>query len=140
MGLLAVVDRMRVIEVEAQITLPSGEAIPVASAVRADGTSGKAMIGNGSAAGEAGVFGLNNSPKVNVANLPVQVIKRGLVALYDANGANVLAGLNYGALVYVSDTDSRLADAAGTVPVIAGRVLPLWDQATPTKVLALALA
>jgi len=46
-----------------------------------------------------------------------------------------LVGLNYGALVYVSDTDGTFADAAGTVSVIAGQVIPGFGNTTADKLL-----
>jgi len=81
------------------------------------------------------VIGINLSHKLTVANQPAHLLRRGKVALYDANGANILDGLTFGAQVYLSDTPGRLADAAGTVSVPVGRVIPLWDQAVPTKIL-----
>jgi hypothetical protein len=49
---------------------------------------------------------------------------------------NALSSLNYGALVYVADTDGRRADAAGTVPFIGGVVVPGW-AGTAKKLLRL---
>lgn len=98
-------------------------------------TAGKAAIGDASVAGTAAVIGINRSEKTTVANMPAELLRAGKVALYDANGDNILDGLAYGALVYLSDTAGRLADAAGTVSVVIGRVIPLWDGTTPTKIL-----
>jgi tetrahydromethanopterin S-methyltransferase subunit E len=67
--------------------------------------------------------------------MAAHLLRKGKIALYDAAGANILAGLAYGALVYLSDTTGLFADAAGTVSVICGRVIPLWDDSTPTKIL-----
>ena len=36
-----------------------------------------------------------------------------------------LTALAYDAIVYLSDTDKKLADAAGTVSTIVGRVIPV---------------
>ena len=38
----------------------------------------------------------------------------------------------YGAQIFVSDTDARLGDAAGTVSVVVGRVIPAWGQSLGT--------
>jgi len=41
----------------------------------------------------------------------------------------------YDAPIYLSNTEGALADAAGDVSLVAGRVKPMADGATPTKVL-----
>ena len=132
---LTAVARVRLIEDRGSDTLPAGEALGPGVPCYADGTSGKATAGSAAAAGTAGVIGVNLSHKLTVANQPAHLLRRGKVALYDANGANILDGLTFGAQVYLSDTPGRLADAAGTVSVPVGRVIPLWDQAVPTKIL-----
>lgn len=132
---LAVVARVRLIEDNGSDTLPAGAAIGPGVPCYPHGTTGKATAGSAGAAGTAGVIGVNLSHKLTVANQPAHLLRRGKVALYDANGANILDGLAYGAQVYLSNTEGRLADAAGTVSVVVGRVIPLWDQATPTKIL-----
>ena len=136
---LAAIDRVNVVEWRETHTVPAGEALTEGAALRVDATSFKAMLGNASAAGEAGILGLNTKA-VSTVNMPAVLLKKGLVALYTAAGANVLAGLAPGALVYVSNNDSRLADAAGTVPVIMGKVVVLWNDPTaPTKLLSVDL-
>lgn len=136
---LAVVARVRLIEDRGSDTLPAAAALGPGVVCRPDGTTGKATTASASAAGTAGAIGLNLSPKVTVANQAAHLLRRGKVALYDANGANILDGLAYGAQVYLSNTAGRLADAAGTVAVVVGRVIPLWDQNPPTKILDLDL-
>ncbi len=136
---LAVVARMRLIEDRGSDTLPAAAALGPGVVCRTDGTTGKATTANASAAGTAGAIGLNLSHKLTVANQPAHLLRRGKVALYDAGGANILDGLAYGAQVYLSNTAGRLSDTAGTVSVVVGRVIPLWDQPTPTKILDLDL-
>lgn len=136
---LAAVDRIRVVEDRGSDTLPAGEAIGPGVPCRQDTSSGKAMIGNATVAGEAAVIGLNTSPKATLVNSACHILRRGKVALYDSSDANILAGLDFGALVYLSDTDGRLADANGTVTKIIGRVIALWHQTTPEKILDLDL-
>lgn len=58
------------------------------------------------------------------AGQAVSVLKRGRVPA-SALGAGSLA---YGAIVYLSDTVGKLADAAGTTSVKAGQVVPLADS------------
>lgn len=131
---LAPVARMRLIEKRADWTLPAAEVIGPGEPVIAD-ANGKAAPASAANAGTAGVIGVNLSPRITAANMAAHVISDGDVYLEDANGANVLADLDYGAEVFLSDTEGRLADTAGTVSVRIGRVMPLWDQQTPTKVL-----
>ncbi|MCC6801213.1 MAG: hypothetical protein IT325_13945 [Anaerolineae bacterium] len=137
---LPVVDRVNLIEhlgERQEVSAPAGEAIGPGAGVRFDGASGKALVGDATVAGNAAVYGLNATRGVNQAHITCQVVRRGKIALYDAGGANVLAGLNYGALVYLSNTPGRLADAAGAVAVTLGRVVPFWSSTPPEKVLEL---
>lgn len=62
----------------------------------------------------------------------VTVVKKGLVDV-----GNVLGGLAYGALVYLSGENGGLmADAAATQVIKIGRVWPVWNNtAQPDKVL-----
>lgn len=60
---------------------------------------------------------------------PVDVIDDGLVAGFD------VTALNADALVYVSNNAGKLATAAGTTSIVAGRVVCLTDKPTLTKVL-----
>ncbi|MBN2446342.1 MAG: hypothetical protein JXO22_06445 [Phycisphaerae bacterium] len=131
---LAVVARVRLIEEHGSDTIPGSAAIGPGVPCYAD-ANGKAAPGAAGAAGTAGVIGINLSHKLTAANMPAQLLRRGKVALYDAAGANILDGLAYGALVYLSNTAGRFADANGTVTVVCGRVIPLWEQNPPTKVL-----
>ena len=117
-----------------EVSVPAGAALAPGAPARFD-DDGKAVAASAAAAGTADVYGLNATRGVNQANITCQIVRRGKVALYDANGANILDGLTFGAQVYLSDTPGRLADAAGTVSVPVGRVIPLWDQAVPTKIL-----
>lgn len=132
---LAVITRVRLLErVGEGITIPAAAATGPGVPVYED-TNGKAAIAAAGVAGTAVVVGINLSHKLNAANLPADLLERGKLVLYDTNGANILAGLAYGAPVYLSNTAGRLADAAGTVSVLLGRVRAFWDQGTPTKYL-----
>lgn len=62
----------------------------------------------------------------------VSYVLRGRVTGFD------LSGLAYGALVYLSDTAGELSDTPSTTNAVpVGRVVPLSDGGTPTKVLYL---
>jgi hypothetical protein len=62
------------------------------------------------------------------AGQAVSILKRGLVGGYTLAGA-------YDSAVYGSDTAGALADAAGTVNALVGRVVAMPDRPTYTKVL-----
>lgn len=98
-----------------QFTLPPDESITPGQAARAVAATGKATKSNATTSTEAAILGLALSP--SSSNLGVTILRKGIVDGYD------LSGLDYGALVYLSDTDGRIADAAGTVPVVVGRII-----------------
>lgn len=138
---LAVVDRVNLLEhlgERAEVSVPAGAALAAGATVRFD-TNGKAVAASASAAGTADIYGINVTRGVNQANITCQVVRRGKVMLYDASGANVLAGLAYGAPVYASNTAGRLSDSAGTVSVVIGRVVPIWSTNPPEKALELSV-
>ena len=90
-------------------------------------TNGKATKATAAAAGTVVDVGLVLTTRG--AGGAVSVLKRGHVA-----GAT-LTSLDYGAAVYVSDDAGDLADAAGTVSKIAGRVEAIAQADGPVKCL-----
>lgn len=112
---LVTANRVEVVEALIQMTLVAAEAIAAGQAVRID-TNGKFTKANGSAAGEARIYGL--AAHTVIAGEPVTAIRKGVM-----DGVDV-SGLAYDAVVYLSDTDGTLADAAGTVSTVVGRVIP----------------
>lgn len=98
-----------------QRTLVAGEAITAGAPVYID-ANGKWINGNGGAAGTARIYGL--ATKTVIAQEPLTVVKLGTFDGFE------LSGLAYDAPVYLSNTVGRLADAAGTVSVLVGRVVP----------------
>ena len=107
-------DRVEVVESFIQMTLPAAEAIEAGAAVRID-TSGNFANGNGTDATEADIYGI--AVKSVAAGIPVTAIRKGVL-----DGFNFSQAFN--ATIYLSDTDATLADAAGTVSRIVGRVIP----------------
>lgn len=107
--------RVRVVESLEQMTLPTAEAIIAGQAVRIDTTTGKFTLANGTSAGEARIYGV--ATQSQAAGLPVTAIRRGVLDGYNITQA-------YDAAIYLSDTDGMLADAAGTVSTVVGRVIP----------------
>ena len=58
------------------------------------------------------------------------MVRQGLVDVGDA-----MSSMNYGALVYLSDTDGTLADATGTTTKVVGQVASGWGSTTADKLL-----
>lgn len=107
-----------------QVTLPLGESINVGQIVRIDGTTGKFMKGNGTSAGEAAIYGVLVSK--DRAGAVGTAIRQGVIDGF------ALSALSYWAAVYASDTDGTLADGAGTVSLVVGRVIPATAVTTGT--------
>lgn len=101
-----------------QYTFEANEQINVGQVFRIDPTTGKATKGNATATGEAGPSLYLAIDQARQAGNSVTGICGGLVDGFD------LSALTYQAQVFVSNTDGTLADAAGTVSTIAGRVHP----------------
>ena len=118
MALISVVTagKIEIVESIQQMTLPAAETIVAGACVRLDTASGKWTNGNGTAAGEARIWGI--ATKSVAAGEPLTVVRRGVLDGFD------LSGQAYDAAIYASDTDGRLGDAAGTVSTVLGRVIP----------------
>lgn len=116
------------VQVVQQFTGPAVEAITEGQRCRFDATTGHIALGNGTNATEAKAGGI--AVHAAAIGMPVTIINQGIVDVGEG-----LAGLNFGALVYVSDTDGTFADAAGTVSVIAGQVIPGFGNTTADKLL-----
>lgn len=120
---VAVANTVHVVESIHQMTLPAAETIVPGAPVRLDTSSGRFTNANGTSAAEARVWGIATGQKSIAAGMPVTAIRRGVIDGYTFSQA-------YDAAIYLSDTDGALADAAGTVSAIVGRVIP--GTATPT--------
>lgn len=105
-----------VIESDKQRTGIAAETIVAGAPVRFDVTTGRVTNSNGTTAAEARVWGLALYDAV--AGQAITVVRSGYLDGYD------LAALAYDQAVYLSDTDGRIADAAGTVSTVIGRVVP----------------
>lgn len=100
-----------------QATYPAAEAIAAGSPIRLDTSNGRWTNANGTTAPEARATHIALHA-VTAAGEALTGIRRGLVDGF------VLDALAYDAAVFVADTDGRLGDVAGTVSVLAGRVVP----------------
>jgi predicted RecA/RadA family phage recombinase len=91
-------------------------------------SDGKLALADGSAAGTATVVGVAlNAAAIGQA---VTYMKSGKI------GGFTVSGLTPGAFVYLSDTAGALADAAGTVSFVCGRIIASSDT-TPSDQLYL---
>jgi hypothetical protein len=125
-----------VVESIQQHTAPVIEEIPPRSPVRIDGATGKFTLANGTTATEADLYGISTNTITIRAGMTVTAIRRGVLDGFD------LSAKNYGAAIFLSDTDGRLGDAAGTVSVKVGRVIPVFATTfgnSPDKVLSVEL-
>lgn len=111
---VATAGKIHVVESLWQKTLPATEAIVAGAPVRIH-TDGKWTNANGTSAGEARVWGLALASVA--AGAPLTAIRRGTLDGFTFSQA-------YDAAIYLSDTDGRVADAAGTVSTVVGRVVP----------------
>ena len=121
------ISAIRPVVVLDQFTGPAVEAITAGQWVRLDPSTGKVALGNATTLAEAAPGGMALSAAA--AGQVVTVVRAGIVDTGDA-----LSG-NYGADVYLSDTDGVLADATGTKTKVVGRIEPGWANTTADKLL-----
>lgn len=120
---LVTAGKMHIMESKTQLTLPLGETLAVGDAVRID-TTGKFTGSNGTTTTENRIYGILVSK--DPAGAVGTAIRKGVVDGF------ALTALAYDAIVYLSDTDKTLADGAGTVSTIVGRVIPATATTTGT--------
>ena len=108
-------------------TLRAGVAITKGQAVAINTTTGLAILADASTGSDNNVRGI----AMNDAAIgePVTCMTHGSLAGY------TLSGMAYDAPVYVSNTAGGLDTGAGDVSLVIGRVKPMHDGATPSKVL-----
>jgi hypothetical protein len=116
---LTTAERIEIVESTKQATSPAGEAITAGAPVRYN-TSGQFVNGNGTTATEAAIYGI--ATRTVVAGEAVTAVKIGVLDGFDFTDQDT------GDAIYVSDTDARLGDAAGTVSVMVGRVIAAHGQ------------
>jgi hypothetical protein len=126
-------DYFEVMEIWETVQTVSGEAITDRRGryCRVDATTGKAMLGNGSSAGEVGVLRGLAMTNQKYSGDPVTLLRYGLVDVGDE-----LDSLDYGASVYIDDDDGALggASADSTTTSVAGFVYPVaQDNGTILK-------
>lgn len=100
---------------ERQFSGSFAESVNVGQCVRWDASTGKWTKSNATDSTENRIAGVLVSK--DGAGGSGTVVRRGILNGYD------LSGLNFGAPIYLSNTDGTLADAAGTTTVLIGRVI-----------------
>jgi hypothetical protein len=110
-----------------EITLPAGEAITAGEVVRVTAATGKWEHDKADeSATVTALRGVAIEDRRNT-NSPVTAVRRGILDVGDA-----LAALNYGAPVYLGDTDGVMDTAEGTNVVIIGWVYPNFGVSAGT--------
>lgn len=105
-----------IVESYIQRTIPNDEAVAAGAPVRLNTTTGQHTNANAGTAPEARIFGVQ--VKAGVADGQGRTaVRKGVL-----DGFN-LDALAFDATVFLSNTDGRLADAAGTTSVAVGRVI-----------------
>jgi hypothetical protein len=120
---------VKVVEVTEQFTGGAGVAIDAGVAVKYNLSTGlidKAKATTSALARCVGIAVSSTSRQPNAQT----IVRKGILDVGEA-----LAALDYGVEVYLSDTDGRLADAAGTVSKVVGTVVPGYGNTTPDKLL-----
>lgn len=135
MALIALItaDRIEVVESNKQLTAVATEAITAGAPVRFH-TNGRFTNANGTDATEANLYGI--ATQTVAAGEALTAIRNGVLDGFTFSQA-------YGAAIYLSDTDGRLGDAAGTVSLIVGHIVPGTATTTgtnPDKLLSVDLA
>ena len=111
---VAVAGSIHIVESIQQKTLVATEAIVAGAPVRIH-TDGKWTNANGSDTTENDVWGI--ATRSAAAGEAVTAVRRGTLDGFTFSQA-------YNAPIYVSNTDGRLGDAAGTASKVVGRVVP----------------
>lgn len=127
--------RVEIVESIQQMTLVAAEAITPGAPVRIDTSAGKFTNANGTSTTENRVWGIAVGQKAILAGTPCTAIRRGVLDGYNLSQA-------FDAPIYLSDTDGTLADSAGTVSTVVGRVIPgtaVTLGTTPDKLLSIEL-
>lgn len=118
------------VQVVQQFTGPAVEAIAAGQRCRFDTSTGKIALGNATTAAELKRGGI--ATRAAAVGETLTIINQGLVDVGDA-----LSALDFGADVYVSDTDGSFSTAVGdsTVDLIVGMVVPAWNHPTADRLL-----
>lgn len=109
-------DRVEVVESRRQLSCIALEAIEAGAPCRIDPTTGKARNGNGTDMTEGPVYGI--ALRSVAAGEAVTLLAEGILDGFD------FTDQDFNEEIFLSDTDGRLADAAGTKAILIGRIVP----------------
>lgn len=115
-----VISSVRIVESVMQYDVPAAEVFETGEALRFD-SDGNGTPGNATNTTENVVTGIATRNAERIGRT-VTILEDGIADVGDA-----LDALAFGALVFLSDTDGLLADAAGTTTVVMGKVIPGWS-------------
>jgi hypothetical protein len=124
------ITKAEAVQVVQQFTGPAVEAIAAGQRCRFDVTTGQIALGNATTAAELKRGGI--ATRAAAVGETLTIINQGLVDV-----GNALSALDFGADVYVSDTDGTFSTAVGdsTVDLIVGMVVPVWNHNPADKLL-----
>jgi hypothetical protein len=111
---VATAGSIHIVESIQQKTLVATETIAAGAPVRIH-TDGKWTNANGTTTTENRIWGI--ATRSVIAGEALTAVRRGTLDGFTFSQA-------YDAIIYLSDTDGRLGDTAGTVSTIVGRVVP----------------
>lgn len=117
--------KVEIVESFEQMTAPAEETIVAGAPVRLNTSTGKFSNANAGSAAEARVYGI--ATKSVIAGQALTAIRRGVM-----DGFAFTSGTDFFEDVWLSDTDGRIADAAGTVAVSLGKCIPGTSVTTGT--------
>lgn len=106
-------------------TGPVNEAVTPGQVVRFDLTSGYITKANATEAAEHGYLRGLAIGTANGSAVTITAVKRGII-----NMGTGLGDLTYDDIVYLSNTDGALADAAGSVDIKVGYTIPGFGMGT----------
>ncbi len=118
---------------EHQLTLPAGVNINAGQAIRPDASTGKWVLALATTAANVG------DTHIALATVKAGESLTGVKAPCILDLGEALAAMDFGAVVYLSDTAGTLADTAGTVSTQVGKVVPGWANTSPDKLLRVSL-
>ncbi len=121
---------VQVVKVIDQVTGPVAAAVDAGEACYIVAASGEYNL-----ADENGSAPLNDPEGVavtngNQAHITVTLVRKGILDVGEA-----LAGMDYGATVWLSATAGKLADADPGNSIVIGEVIPGWAHTTADKLL-----
>lgn len=108
-------NRVEIVESRQQMTLAAAENIVPGAPVRI--ANDRFTNANATSGAEAAAYGIATGDVLVVAGMPITAVRDGVLDGFELGGAT-------GSPVYLSNTDGRLADDAGTTSVVVGRVIP----------------